>query len=158
MTQQTERMAAARQIVFDTTHDKRRAVTCRAVDQLIAREPYRADNPMIEHALRIVTRYGAGKGETNVRRVACRVMIVIDTDERTGPEMVRGFLECFADCGVSQRFTRIEMPGRLIETKAFIRFFFDHEKTPVALGDGGDRDVRSPDEVIGSHRAILAPR
>ena len=53
----------------------------------------------------------------------------------------------------NQGLSLVEMPSRLIQAYAIVRFLFNQQKCAVSFDDGGDRSIRFPDAF---HFAILA--
>ena len=69
----------------------------------------------------------------------------IDANQRTRFDHIAGFFQRLAHDGLEQALSRLEMPGWLIETQAFVGFFFNQQEPAFALDDGGYGDVGFPD-------------
>ena len=136
-----ERSSAAREVVVDAAQHHRAAQARLAREQLLARQPVRADDAVVERAGPV----GAAAPCRRTRRAgtSCRVSALpeVDADDVLRLERPARLLERLADDGVEQRFAVLEVAGRLIEHDAAADAFLDEQELAVALDDRGDRDV-----------------
>src|SRR5262249_30852064 len=80
-----------------------------------------------------------------VRRVGVEAIPEIKADDVLGVEPMARLLECLADHGGEQRFSALEMSGRLVEDELVgACALLDHEEPAAALDDRGYRDVDAP--------------
>src|SRR5256885_1272044 len=112
-------------------------------DELVVSEPQRAEDALVESALRIVPDNIGGGSKTDERSGRIRRLPAIDAEERGGCDPIARLLHGFAHSGVDKTLARFEMAGRLVQPHAGARLFFYEQKRVFADDDSRDRHNRA---------------
>jgi len=111
---------------------------------LLAREPERAHDPVVEAARGIVMHGHATEREAHELAAGFGVAPLLHAEEAVELDVPAGLFERLANRGMLQRFVGVEMSGGLVEHDASADVLFDQQKASIARHDGCDRHMWTP--------------
>ena len=119
-------------------------------------KPFGTQYAMIQWPVRLWLGYGSAESETDEGRPTAEARQPVDTDQRRGGEDVGRLFERLAAHGLHQRFARLEVSCRLVETHTLVGLLFDQKELAATLDDRGDDHMRLPDIVHGIQKTKKA--
>jgi hypothetical protein len=137
-----QRLALAVQIVLDTAQDEGASQLLLALPELGFREPMSGDDSVVQRLRCLVIVDRTAECESHRGHATLGASPQVHAHERLRLETPGGFLSDLAHDGGQQRFTTLDVSGRLIEDEPLIDPLLHYEETAFALGDRGDSDFR----------------